>query len=337
MQEESQLARYLWPIVLTIAVVVVVVSFARRPLAGGDSVASSFSPPLTLWVTGAEANGQAAAIAAQAASCWTTNGSSASVGVLPGDSSTAVVGFLDRAHVSATELLLITSNTLAEIARDEGDQLLPEEVREHARQAVGLLRGARTVAVLASDPLALAVRADSPIRSTDQLVTLVRRSLPRPLFDVAADAWLRGSLAELVQSVGLEGEVPYGVFDSSQEALASLAAGEDDVVVAPHSAIVRELRDGRLRELPWPPLGGSAPRAWMAIIGTSGLDGARLARLRSQARGLCGPATWSRLLHRDGLSPVKPGSVRLASFLREGIEEAGQLQALASRTMRDDS
>jgi hypothetical protein len=333
--DDPRLSRYLWTVVLTVAVVVVVVNFASRPLSGGEGEASVFSPPITLWVTGAEADGRAAVVAAQAASCWAPSGRSADVGVLPGESSTAVVDFLERIHNSASDLLLITSNTLAEIAHEQSDELLPEEARETAQQAVRLLRQAHLVAVLASDPLALAVRAHSPIHSISQLLALIRRAPPRPLFDVAADAWLRGSLAALVQSAGLHGEVPYGVFGSSREALASLDSSANEIVVAPHSAIRAELDDGRLRELPWPAFAGAAPRAWVAVIGASGLDGIEVAALRSQARVLCGAATWARLVRRDGLSPVRPGSVRLWSFVREGIDEAGRLQALATRIMRD--
>jgi hypothetical protein len=332
-RDETTLGRSLWATVLVVAVVVVVVSFAQRPLVGDDTQASGFAgPPLTLWVP--ESGSETAAVAAQAASCWQMNNRAATVGVLPGGSAASVADFLSRSRRQSNQLLLITSTTLAEVAHDGGDPLLPEEPRERAQQAAHLLADAAPIAVLASDPLALAVPASSHIRIVAQLLSLVSDSA-QPVFDVAANTWLRGNLAALVQNMGLHGLLPYRVFNSSREAVASLDAGDAQVLVAPHSAIRTDLSRGVLRELPWPGPGHSAPRAWIAILAPAGLPAHDVAALRRQARSLCSGAVWAKLLREDGLAPVAPRSVRLTSLVRGGLGEARRMQALATQVMRD--
>jgi hypothetical protein len=333
MPEESSFSRALWTVALTAAVVIVVLSFARRPLLESDGATPDFSRPLVLWVTGDEASGQAAALASQAASRWGAAGHGATVGVLPGDSSTAVLDFLQ--HMRPNELMLVTSATLAGIVRDRADRLLPEEVRERARRASRLLERANSVALLAVDPLGLVVRAGSPIDTASQVLSLLHRTPPRPLFEVAANAWLQDNLAELVHAAGLHGAIPYGVFGSSRQAVRSLDAGEDGVAVAPRSMLRDEVRSGRLRELGWPSEGSLKPRSWIAVLATPGLGSARISALRSQADALEAGADWRRLLAREGLSPARRSPSRLRSFLHDSLHEASQLQAIAARVMRE--
>ncbi|HEY2570082.1 MAG TPA: hypothetical protein VGI27_01350 [Solirubrobacteraceae bacterium] len=335
MQTESTLSRSLWTIVLTIVVFIVVVSYARQPLYGAGDEAVGFGPSLTLWVAGADSGGQTLSVATQAASCWGLHGHSTTVGVLPGGSATAVAEFLAGVRGKPDELLLITSTTLADIAHDQRDPLLGDESRERALRAQRLLVGAAPIAVLASDPLTLAVAARSSIHTTGELLQRIRNSTSRPLLDVAADSWLRGNLAALVERAGVRGEAPYGVFSTSREAITNVTGDREQVAIAPYSAVRTDLRSGRLRQLQWPAAGGRAPRTWMAILAPSGLRASEVAALRSQARGLCAGSAWSELLRADGLSPVAPGAIKLSSFVPDGIREATRLQTLAGRIMRD--
>jgi hypothetical protein len=334
MRQESRLDRTLWTIVLVVAVAVVVVSFARRPLLGGDSVASGFSPPLTLWLAGSQSGGQAEAVAQQAATCWERAGRPASVGVLPGSSSQAVGDFLDRAHSAPGDLLMITSATLSDIAH-AGASAPFSAAGESAQRTARLLTGAAPVAVLASDGLTLAVRATSSVRSTAELLSLMRREAARPLLGVAESTWLQGNLASLAQSAGLHGQVPYSVFRSSREAVMSLDAGEVEVIVAPHSELRDQLRDHRLRALPWPGSRRTTPRAWVAVIAPAGIGRAELAALRAQARHLCAGPTWTRMLRGDGMSSTTASKPQLADFVRDDLGEATRLQTLAAHIVRD--
>jgi tripartite-type tricarboxylate transporter receptor subunit TctC len=190
------------------------------------------------------------------------------------------------------------------------------------------------VAVLGSDPLVLAVRANSSVHTTAQLLSLLRHPSARPLLGVAQNTWLQGNLAALAQSADLQGQVPYSVYRTSREAVVSLDAGEVEVVVAPHSALRMELHSDRLRELPWPASLGAVPDAWLAIVAPAGLSSAELAALRSQAHHLCG-GTWTEMLRSDGLSPVAPSRLQLEDFLHTDIDEANRLQILATRIVRN--
>lgn len=329
-RQESQLDRTLWTIALTVAVVLVVLSFARQPLLGGDNEASGFSAPLTLWLPASQAGGQAEAVAQQAAACWDGSGRPATVGVLPGSSSAAVSDFLSRTHGASADLLLLTSTTLSEIAHDNLGTP-SSEAGESAQRAVRLLARTSPIAVLGVDALALAVRASSPVHDTAQLLALMRRDPSRPLLGVADDTWSQGNLAALAQSADLHGQVTYSAFNSAREAVVSLDAGEVEVVVAPHSALRAGLRSGSLRELPWPGgQGATPPHAWIAVVAPTGLSTTELATLRGQARRLCAGASWTRTLHGDGLSPTSPSQTQLNGFVREGIGEASRLQSLAA-------
>lgn len=332
MQEESKLVRSLWAILLSVVVAIVIFSFARRPLLGGDGEASGFSRPLTLWVAGAE-GGQAQATARQLAGCWEMRGRPVTVGVLPGGASSSVVDFLERVHDTPDELLLITSSTLADIARDRQDQLVSEP-RERAQQAVRLLAGAAPIAVLGGERLALAVRADSPVRSSSELLSAHTGQPSPPLFGVAEDTWLEGNLAALVNRSDLHGELPYRVFTSSRSAVLSLSAGEVQAVLAPYDAIGQDVRARRLRELPWPRAAGETPRAWAAIVAPNGLSAAAIRTLREQTGGLCTGADRRRLLRKDGIAQIAAATVGLEGFVSEGVREASRRQTLVQRIMR---
>jgi tripartite-type tricarboxylate transporter receptor subunit TctC len=333
-QEESSLDRTLWTIVLAVAVAVVVLSFARQPLLGGESEASGFSPPLTLWLAGPQTGGQAEAVARQAASCWESTGRPVTVGVLPGSSSTAVTEFLDRVHHAPGDLLLITSTTVSDIAHDSANTGF-SVAGERAQRAAHLLEDAPPVAVLAGDKLNLAVRATSPIRNVTQLFALLRRESSRPLLGIAESTWLEGNLATLVQSAALRGQVPYSVFRSSREAVMSLGAGEVEAVVAPHSALREELSEKRLRELHWPGPRRVSPRSWLAVIAPAGLSSAELTALRAQTRHLCSGTTWTTMLGRDGLLRMTPSGPALENYIRNDLGEESRRQALAAHIVRD--
>jgi len=332
--EEPPLIRSLWTIVLIAAIAAVVLSFARQPLFGGDGSAVGLGRPLTLWVTGAESGGEAEAVARQAAGCWQVREHPATVGVLSGEPSAAVAAFLTRLHGAPDDLLVVTSSTLAKIAHDDGAAIAPE-VREQAQHAIRLLEGATPISVLASEAVALAVPADSPIHSSTQLLAAMRESSMPPLLGVAANPWLQGNLAALVQGADMHGPMPYVLYDSSRQAVASIDSGSGGVIVTPFSAIHSELSHGAVRELPWPEFAGPPPHGWVAVVAPPGLSGSEIASLRAQAGRLCTRATWHRLLHGDGLAPVADSHEGFATFMHDGLSEATRLQALAARIVRD--
>jgi hypothetical protein len=331
---ETSFDRSLWTIVLTIVVAIVVFSFAQGPLTASDGPAMALARPLTLWVTGGEAAGQTEALAHQAAACWQLGGRQATVGVIPGGSVDAVGDFLHRAHGAPDDLLLLTSATLSEIAYEA---LLPpgSPARVRAQDAARQLLEATPVAILGHDSISLAVRSDSPIHATGQLLALLRSHPSHPLLGVAAEAWLEGGLATLAQGAGVEGEMPFNAYRSSQEAVVSLDAGEADAIIAPHSELARDLRLGGLRQLAWPASPSAENEGWVAILAPSGLSARTVASLRLQAAQLCNGDGWRQRLRQDGLSPAKASPGSLHGLIRDGLSEAGHLQALAARVVRD--
>lgn len=334
MANETRFDRSLWTIVLTIAVAVVVFNFAEGPLTSSDEPASAQAHPLTLWVTDGEAAGETEALAHQAAACWQLGGQQADVGVLAGGSVEAVGDFFHRARGTPDELLLLSSATLADIAYEA---LRPPGSPAHTRAQVAARRllEATPVALLGQDSTSLAVRADSPIRDTGQLLALLRNRQSRPLVGLAAEAWLEGSLAALAQSAGVEGAMPFSAYRSSREAVVSLDDGEADAIVAPHSVLAAGFRRGGLRELAWPatPSGGS--QSWVAILAPSGLSAGTIAALRQQASTLCNGNGWRQRLREDGLAPAKAGPAALRGLIRGGLSEASRLQILATKVVRD--
>lgn len=334
MASETSFDRSLWTIVLTVAVAFVVFSFARGPLMSPGGPDSALAHPLTLWVAGGEASGEAEALAHQAAACWQLGGRQATVGVLPGGSVEAVGDFLHQARGTASEVLLLTSSTLSEIAYEA---LRPpgSPVRARAQATAQRLLEATPVAVLGRDSMSLAVRSDSSIRTTPQLLTLLRARPAHPLVGVAAEAWLEGGLSTLAQSADVEGDMPFSAYHSSREALESLEAGEADAVVAPQSALARSLRRGGLRRLAWPSAPSADAQGWVAILAPSGLSTNAVDSLRAEATALCDGDGWRKRLREDGLTPAKASPASLRQLIRGGLSEATRVQAIAARVVRN--
>jgi hypothetical protein len=330
---ETTFDRSLWTIVLTIVVVIVVFSFAQGPLTTSAGPAAALGHPLTLWVAGGETAGETETLAQQAAACWQMKGRQANVGVLPGGSVEAVGDFLHGTHGASDDLLLLTSATLSEIAYEA---LRPpgSPARARAEAAARALLEATPIAILGRDSMSLAVRSDSPIHATGELLALLRSHPSHPLLGVAAEAWLEGSLATLAQSAGVEGEMPFDAYRSSREAVVSLDAGEADAILAPHSALAADLRQGGLRQLAWPASPSAGNEGWVAIMAPSGLNARTVASLRQQATQLCSGSGWRRRLLQDGLSPARASPGSLHGLIRGGLSEAGHLQALAARVVR---
>lgn len=334
MANETTFDRSLWTIVLTIAVAVVVFSFAEGPLTSSDGTASALAHPLTLWVAGGEAAGETEALAHQAAACWQLGGRQTNVGVLTGGSVEAVGDFFHRAHGTPDELLMMSSATLSDIAYEA---LRPpgSPARARAQAAAKRLLEATPVAVLGKDSMALAVPSKSSIHDTGQLLSMLHGPQTRPLLGVAAEAWLEGSLATLAQSAGVEGAMPFSAYRSSREAIVSLDEGESEAIVAPHSALVPSLQHGGLRQLAWPAARDANSQSWVAIFAPSGLGTSAIATLRRQAATLCNGDGWRQRLREDGLSPAKASPSALRNMIRGGLSEANRLQTLATKIVRD--
>jgi tripartite-type tricarboxylate transporter receptor subunit TctC len=191
------------------------------------------------------------------------------------------------------------------------------------------------IAVVAADPLLLAVPRDSPLRSLQGLSASGARSLSMPFFSVAEDRFQTSSLAALVQRYGLTGGIPYSVAASAREAIIDTEIGRASVALAPGSEIRGELRAGRMQRLPWPRGEGRPPESWIAILGPTGLSGLQVAALRAEARRLYGTSVWDAVLRGDGLSPASLGRAALGGFIASNLARTSALERAAARVMNE--
>jgi hypothetical protein len=319
----------LWPIVLAIVVALVVADFIHHPFIGGTrGDAAPRVSDVTLWMARSEAGGAGAAAVRLAAGYLGRESETPSVGELEGGSAAALEHFAGRSARRGVDLFAVTSTTLAELARDRREPLLPE-ARERAAHARKLLRKMVPVALLCEEPLRLLVPRRSGMSAAGLQVGLERRPWAR-VFGVPDDAWIEGQFAALVRRSRTPGGVPYSASPDPQNTLLALAAGNVAVALVPASEGRDVLHNGTARTVPWP--GRRAPAAWVALFARQGTAPAEVKALRARVRHLGHSRGWRRALHRDGRRPpTRALGGDLRSFIRAEEGTATKLQALSAR------
>jgi hypothetical protein len=330
-QRESRLGRALWIAIVVVLGGYVVTDFVRSPFLAPSGSAAVRGPAVTLWAPAAEYGGETGVVLDRGAAALELNGHPTAVKSLSGGTAQAVIDFFSGYSGSGGDLLVVTSTTLADLAHDRHDLLVPGAA-EQAAIARELLRRAEPVGMLESEPYSLAVGRESAIRSGSGLLAALARSPRRQLFAIEDDTFSRDQLAALVDRAGVDGEVHFGVFQSAAEAGGAIASGTANVVLAPRGALREEVAAGRLRELAWP-LRGAPPRTWIALVARPHLPAHRLAHLRRWVRALSGDRRWAAQLRREGRSPASPGTRRLAGLLAD-TGRADRLERLAQSVER---
>ena len=248
----------MWPALILVLLAHAISDVLHHPFLGDTGDAATVDVHLTLWVPGTEAGGPSEAVAREAAASLQLTGRPATVKLVrTGGAAGAVANFLGGDAARSTDLLVVSSATVADLVRGRSDALFGDEALQ-AADAEALLRRARPLAVLAQDRLQLAVRMGSHLRSGAQLMAALRTNPRSHLLAVEGDAWTKVNLGRLVQRAGVPGRVPYRAFPSAGEAALGLESGDADVVLAPSSELRAEVAGGRLRVLPWP--SGTPPR-----------------------------------------------------------------------------
>lgn len=329
MQRESRLGRALWIGLLVVLVAYVAADFARSPFVAPNGSAAVRPPRLTLWTAAGESGGETGAVLQQTAAALELAGHSTVVKTLPGGSSEAIADFFSQTPSEhGTDLLVVTSTTVADLAHDRRDRLVPgaAEVAALARE---MLRPAQPIGVLETDPLALAVSRYSPIADTESLLAAMRSDPDRRLFGIADDTWSRVQLAALLERAGVNGHVRFSAFQSGADAGQALETGGANTVLATRGALAEDLREGKLRELNWPTGWSEAPRAWVAVVARPGLPAERVAHLRRWLGALQGDRRWRVLLQSAGRHPGGDRQ-QLAELLRNPAP-ADRLERLAQR------
>ena len=333
MQRESTLGRALWIAIVVLLLGYVVADFVRSPFLAPSGSAAVRPANLTLWTASAESGGETGTVLRDAAAALELGGHSTVVKSLSGGSAQAVIEFFSQTPSSrGADLLVITSSTLADLAHDRRDRLVPG-ASEQAALAREMLRRAQPVGLLESDPLALAVSSNSPIQSGPELTDSMYSKPWEQLVAIADDTWSRVELAALVNRAGVNGHIRFSVFQSGAEAGQAIEIGAANSVVATRGAIHDDVARGLLRELDWPFSDGRAPRAWVALVARPDQANATLLRLRSWVAELRRDRHWRAQLSRAGRFAGGPETERLLELLHSPAK-ADRLERLAQRVER---
>jgi hypothetical protein len=328
MKRESRLGRALWLILLVVLGGYVVADFVRSPFSAPRGAAAVRAAAVTIWTPAGEAGDESGAVLSQAVAGLELGGHPTVVKTIPGGSAQALISFFTRRHAGNGQLLAITSTTLADLAHDRRETLVPGAAEE-AALARALLRRAKPVGMLASDPLEIAVESRSPIRNDSELVASLGAAPGEQLFGIDDDTFSRDQLAALVQGAGVDGEVHFKVFQSGADAGQALSSGAAVEVLASRPA----LRHARLRRLGWP-LSTRQPRAWIALVARTPVDTADLDTLRSWIRALQVDPHWRANLRAEGRRAADPGTRPLARLIRH-TTPADRLEEVAERVERN--
>jgi Tripartite tricarboxylate transporter family receptor len=325
--------RALWPALLVAVLAYVIVDFVQSPFPNvfSDAVAAP-NPHLTLWIAQTETSASTDSTVHLAADTLILDGQPANVAVLPGGSSRAIVHFLSQPQPPG-QLLVISSNTLADLAQERMSALIGEEPLR-AAFAERLLQRAIPVGLVSEDSLTIAVPRRSPIHSLSELMTDMRAAPGGLVFATTEDNWAADNLAALVEDAGVDGVVHYRVFPSTEEVSLALAGGNAEVVLAPRSTILADLRAGRLRALGWP-RGSHPPPSWVELLASPSTPASQVQTLRSEVRDLISSKAWRAQLRDGGQQPGTHMSVGpLQRFLAGQNAKVASLQQVALRVER---
>jgi tripartite-type tricarboxylate transporter receptor subunit TctC len=328
MKRESRLGRVLWLTLLVLLGGYVVADFVRSPFSAPKGAAAVRGAAVTIWVPAGEAGYESGAVLTGAAAGLDLGDHTTVVKSIPGGSAQALISFLSRRHGGRGQVLAITSTTLADLAHDRHETLVPGAAEE-AALARALLRRAKPIGMLASNPIEVAVQRGSPIRSRSELIASLRAAPGEQLFGIDDDTFSRDELAALVAGADVNGEVHFTVYQSGAEAAHGAAAGDDGLVLAGRPA----LRGERLHRLGWP-LPTPQPRAWVALLARAEVHGAELRQLRAWVDALQRDPHWRANLRAEGRHAAAPGTQALARLIRH-TAPADHLEEVAQRVERN--
>jgi tripartite-type tricarboxylate transporter receptor subunit TctC len=309
----------------------VVADFVRSPFSAPRGVAAVRPTAVTIWAPAGEAGDESGPVLDAAAAGLDLRGHQAVVKSIPGGSAQALISFLSRRHPGQGQLLAITSTTLADLAHDRRETLVPGAAEE-AALARALLRHSKPIGILATDPLEVAVERGSPIRSGRELIASLGAEPAEQLFGIDDDTYSRDQLAALVEGAGVDGEVHFTVFQSSAGAGQAIESGAAQSVLAGRSALRPDVVSAHLRDLGWP-LPGPAPRAWVGLVARAATPAGQLGRLRRWVTTLQTERHWRGNLRGEGRRPADPGTRAIAALTRHSAA-ADRLEEVAERVER---
>lgn len=205
------------------------------------------------------------------------------------------------------------------------------------------------IAILVTEYIAFAVRADSPLKSGADLLARLGR---QPAETVVALATALGNpnhvaLAKLTRQAGGDVNAPVlRVFNTALDAVAEVVAGRADVCAVTAASVLKELAAGRVRVLgissparlagafadapTWQEQGADCViGAWRGVSGPAGLAPEAVAFWRNALRAAVQQPAWQAELARLSWSPAYHDGEALRALLeRESAETAAVLATL---------
>jgi hypothetical protein len=310
MQRESRLGRVLWSVFLVLLGSYVVADFVRSPFSTSPGAAAVRPAAVRIWTPAAVGEEGGSVLEAAAAGLELSRHPTA-LRTISGGSTAALISFLSRPPGNG-RMLAISSATLADLAYDRHETLV-SGVAEEAVLARALLRRARPVAILAEDPIEVAVGRRSPINDGSALLASLAADPEGQLFGIADDTFSRDELATLVAGAGVDGEVRFTVLQSV--GVEAIESGSARTLLAPRS-VFRSDDAGRLRDLGWP-LPGPPPCSWMALLAPPGTPAGQVRRLRSWMSTVLAEPGWRAKLRREGRHAAGPRVRELGRLIRD--------------------
>jgi putative tricarboxylic transport membrane protein len=258
---------------------------------------------------------------------------------IPGDGARRVWAHVDQ-HAGDAHLVSISSPNLTT------DHLVGLAAFDHSRYV--------PIATLVTEYIALAVRADSPLRTGADL--LDRLAADADSITMALSTALGNpnhiAVAKVALHAGAEVNAPrIRVFDTALDAVADVVEGNTDLAAVTAASVLKGLEAGRMRLLAISAPERLAPPfaetptwieqsvdcvvgAWRGVTGPPGLDGAQVAFWERLLTRVVSDERWQAALARHCWSAMHLDGRELRAYLaqersdmRELLDELGLLRA----------
>ena len=192
------------------------------------------------------------------------------------------------------------------------------------------------VALLAQNPLLLAVSAATPYKSTAELVAAARAQ-PGKLNYGSAGVGSVGQMATELFNGAAKVQMTHVPFKGASDALLSLASGQIDVMISNYSSLAAQLKGGKVRALAvtsarpsaaypdLPPVSAAVPgyaiEIWVAMFAPAGTPAALVERLNRELNEIAASAELKPLFEQDGAVATPLSAADAGARIREDLAQ----------------
>lgn len=195
------------------------------------------------------------------------------------------------------------------------------------------------LALLASEYIGVSVRADSPIKSANDLLAKLRADPQSLTFAITSRASGNHlAAATVLKAAGIDlRKVKFVSFKGSAETTVAVLGGHVDVVMATPTSAWKHVKAGKLRMLAvtapkrlggevasvptWKELGVNAVSAnWRSVVGPKGLSAAQVAYWDQTLSGLSKSPAWQKAVQVNQWEDEYRNSAETVKFMRDEYE-----------------